>query len=73
MEEKEKSDVQDPDVPVKEEEGVKKEAEEVPEDEENDEFDDDELDDGNDYNVNYFDDGGGYLDEDDDMDEGPCY
>ncbi|XP_065200515.1 uncharacterized protein Polr3G [Planococcus citri] len=75
LEEKEKVEVQDTDLPMEEEgvEGIKKDPDELLEDDENDEFDDDELDDGNDYNMNHFDDGGGYLDEDDELDEGPCY
>ena len=31
------------------------------------------MDDGTDYNQNYFDNGEGYLDEDEDMDDGPIY
>lgn len=72
LEEKEKNDVLEEDVPIKEEVAVKKETEETHDDEEEEEFDDEELDDG-DYNTNYFDNGEGYLDEDDDLDEGPCY
>ena len=31
------------------------------------------MDDDNDYGNNYFDDGGNYLDEDDNLDDGPTY
>lgn len=72
LEEKEKTEVHEMEV-VPEEAGVKKETEEPKEEEEEEEFDDEELDDGTDYNTNYFDNGEGYLDEDDDLDEGPCY
>lgn len=34
---------------------------------------DEEMDDENDYGNNYFDDGGNYLDEDDNLDDGPTY
>ncbi|XP_014252206.2 DNA-directed RNA polymerase III subunit RPC7-like [Cimex lectularius] len=34
---------------------------------------DNEMDGGTDYNQNYFDNGEGYLDEDDDVDDGPVY
>lgn len=44
-------------------------SQEVIEDEEQDE----EMDDENDYGNNYFDDGGNYLDEDDNLDDGPTY
>ncbi|XP_055300705.1 DNA-directed RNA polymerase III subunit RPC7 [Sitodiplosis mosellana] len=46
-----------------------KEDDEAIEDEEQDE----EMDDENDYGNNYFDDGGNYLDEDDNLDDGPTY
>ncbi len=58
---------------VVKEEPFKKEVEEVEDNEEVEEFDDEELDDGTDYNTNYFDNGERFLDEDDDLDEGPCY
>lgn len=31
------------------------------------------MDEDNDYGNNYFDDGGNYLDEDDNLDDGPTY
>lgn len=42
-------------------------------DEIEDEEQDEEMDDENDYGNNYFDDGGNYLDEDDNLDDGPTY
>lgn len=38
-----------------------------------DEEQDEEMDEDNDYGNNYFDDGGNYLDEDDNLDDGPTY
>ncbi|XP_050296255.1 DNA-directed RNA polymerase III subunit RPC7-like [Anthonomus grandis grandis] len=56
-------------TPKVKEEVVDEEAEEeVVEDEE-----DEEMDDGTDYANNYFDNGEGYEDEDDNLDEGPIY
>lgn len=57
-------------VKVEVDENEEKEQEEGPE-----EFDDtdEEMDDGTDYNQNYFDNGESYLDEDDDIDDGPIY
>lgn len=40
---------------------------------EDEEQGDEEMDDDNDYLAQYFDDGGNYLDEDDNLDDGPTY
>lgn len=70
MEEKE-NDLTENAVPA--DETAKKETEENQDEDEVEEFDDEELDLDTDYNTNYFDDGEGYLDEDNDLDEGPCF
>jgi DNA-directed RNA polymerase III subunit RPC7 len=58
---------------VRTDEVTKKEPVDNQEEEEVEEFDDDELDLDTDYNTNYFDDGEGYMDDDNDVDEGPCF
>ncbi|XKL66722.1 hypothetical protein PGB90_010142 [Kerria lacca] len=78
LEEKEQSDKIEVDRVLKEEPtSTTKKKFEGDDDEEEvgnvDEFDDEELDGGTDYNTNYFDNGEGYLDEDEDLDEGPCF
>ncbi|XP_041361832.1 DNA-directed RNA polymerase III subunit RPC7-like [Gigantopelta aegis] len=49
------------------------EEEEKKEEEEEEIFDEDDLEEETDYNVNYFDNGEGYGDDDEDVDEGPIY
>lgn len=62
------SDVEEDDK--NEEDGEEKDPEEVPEEEEEV---DEEMDDGTDYVNNYFDNGEGYDDEEDNLDDGPVY
>ncbi|KAG8238227.1 hypothetical protein J437_LFUL017256 [Ladona fulva] len=72
LEEKEMDGVEE----VKEGEGrggEEEEGEEKEEEDEEEEDEDEEMDAGTDYISSYFDNGEGYLDDDDDADDGPTY
>jgi len=74
LEEKEKKDDSDEDEEIDKKGGNDSEDEEKKEaDEELEEEADEEMDDGTDYANNFFDNGEGYEDEDDNLDEGGIY
>lgn len=78
LDELEKKEVTDKDRESETEEKEKKKEDEDGEEEGDkedyeDEDLDEEMDDGTDYNLNYFDNGESYEDEDDNLDDGPTY
>ncbi|XP_075226361.1 RNA polymerase III subunit G [Lycorma delicatula] len=79
LDELEKKEVTDKDRESETEEKEKKKEDEEGEEEGGDKEEyeeedlDEEMDDGTDYNLNYFDNGESYEDEDDNLDDGPIY